>query len=483
MAASALALGLIAACTGPSPGKPDTRLPAAYDAPAKGPPLTPAQLDRWWLVFNDPALNALEDQALRSAPDARTAYERLVEIGAVKRQSIAKTLPSGGVSGSASKEHEFGVGPAPNSLFPIGGDFITQTASLNASWEIDLFGRLALQRQIANATAAADRFNIEGALASLAANVASDYFQATGLQIQIEDAQETVRIDKGLTDVAEEKARRGLGAASDADRVAGDQAQAEAQLADLESQLHAIRRQLLVLIGKGGDPVTAIPVADKTDEAPRAPSAAPGDLLERRPDIREAEARFRAERFNAKLAHLAIFPTFTMQPNVGITRTVTPSVGFIPPATLFPEQLASSIGFWTIGGGISQPVLDIPRLMDAAHAEDARTREDLIAYEKTIQTAYGEAENALVSLDAAHRAVTILTAGEARARFAYDAAERRYDMGLDDLTAALTAEQSWRATRAALTTERVQALERSVDAFKAMGGGWSYTATTPRRPS
>jgi outer membrane protein TolC len=107
----------------------------------------------------------------------------------------------------------------------------------------------------------------------------------------------------------------------------------------------------------------------------------------------------------------------------------------------------------------------------------------LIAYEKTIQTAYGEAENALVSLDAAHRAVTILTAGEARARFAYDAAERRYDMGLDDLTAALTAEQSWRATRAALTTERVQALERSVDAFKAMGGGWSYTATTPRRPS
>ncbi len=482
-APAVLAVVSLCACAGPGPLEPKAGLPARYDAPALGPTLSAAQLDHWWLVFNDPALNRLESEALASAPDARTAYERLVEIGAVKRQSIAKTLPSGGIGGTVSKEHEFGVGPAPNSLFPIGGDFITQTASLNVSWELDLFGRLALQRKIASATAAADRFNVEGALASLAANVASDYFQATGLQIQIEDAQDTVRIDKGLTQIAQEKADRGLGALSDADRVAGDEAQAEARVADLKAQLHTVRRQLLVLIGKGTDPVTEVPVSDKTDEAPAAPTAAPGELLERRPDVREAEARFRAQRFNARLAHLAIFPTFTLQPNAGITRTVTPSVGFIPPATLFPESLASTIGFWTLAGGISQPVLDIPRLMFAAHAEDARTREDLIAYEKTVQTAYGEAENALVSLDSAHRAVVVLTAGEAKARFAYDAAERRYSMGLDDLTSALTAQQSWRATRLALTTERVQSLERAVDAYKAMGGGWTYTATSPRRSS
>jgi outer membrane protein TolC len=198
----------------------------------------------------------------------------------------------------------------------------------------------------------------------------------------------------------------------------------------------------------------------------------------RRPDVREADAQFRSQAGTAHLAHLAIFPTFTMQPNVGLTRTVQPSVGYnVATQTLFPEQLATSIGFWTLAGGVSQPVLDIPRLLFQAKAQDAKTRETAIAYEKTVQTAYGEAENALVALDAAHRAVGVLTTGEARAKVASDAAQRRYNMGLDDLTNALTAEQSWRATRAALTAQRVAALQSAVTTYKALGGGWAYTTT------
>ncbi len=478
LTALVLMASLTAACAGAMRHDPVAPLPAAYEAPATAPALAPAQLDRWWLIFNDPELTALETQALSAAPDARTAYARLVESGAVKRGQIAKTFPAGSISGNASKEHELNIGGAEQSLFPIGGDFISENASLNVSWELDLFGRLATQRKIANADFAATRFDIEGAIASLTANVASDYFQATGLTIQIEDARETVRIDSGLTKVAQEKADRGLGAASDADRVAGDQAQAEAQLISLQSQLHAVRRQLLILIGRGTAPTGSIPIRDYTDEAPAVPTAVPGDLLMRRPDVREADAQFRSQAGTAHLAHLAIFPTFTMQPNVGLTRTVQPSVGYnVATQTLFPEQLATSIGFWTLAGGVSQPVLDIPRLLFEAKAQDAKTRETAIAYEKTVQTAYGEAENALVALDAAHRAVGVLTTGEARAKVASDAAQRRYDMGLDDLTNALTAEQSWRATRAALTAQRVAALQSAVTTYKALGGGWAYTNT------
>ncbi|HEY1928874.1 MAG TPA: efflux transporter outer membrane subunit [Caulobacteraceae bacterium] len=463
---------LLAGCVGGHPRAPDLSLLRAYEAPASRPQLTTEQLDRWWLIFNDPALTALEDEALRTAPDAKTAYSRLVEAGATRSSLIAGTFPTGNAGGNISKQHEVNIGPSANTLFPIGGDFITRSGSLNVSWELDVFGRLAVQRKIARANFVATEFDVEGAFASLAANVASDYFQATGLQIQIEDAQETVRIETNLARIAQEKADRGLGALSDADRVAGDLSQALATLTDLESQLHATRRNLLILIGRNAAATETIPVRDHADEAPDVPAAVPGDLLQRRPDIREAEARLRSEAGTDRLSHLALFPTFTMLPALGAQSPTQPSVGFIPPATLIPESITTSVGYWTLAGSVSQPVLDIPRLLFDAKSEDARMEQAVIAYEKTVQTAYGEAENALVALDAGKRAVKILFDGEARAHRAYDAAQRRYAMGLDDLTTALTTEQAWRTTRAALTAEQTLALQRAVTTYKALGGGW-----------
>ncbi|MBV8684124.1 MAG: TolC family protein [Caulobacteraceae bacterium] len=468
---------LLAGCIGGRPREPDLTLPHAYEAPASAPQLTTEQLDRWWLIFKDPDLNALEDEALRTAPDAKTAYSRLVEAGATRTSLVAGTFPQGKAGGNLSKQHEVNIGPSANSLFPIGGDFITRSASLPVSWELDVFGRLAQQRKIARANFVATEFDVEGALASLAANVASDYFQATGLQIQIDNAQETVRIDTELARVAEEKARRGLGALSDADRVAGDLSLAWSNLTDLQAQLHATRRNLLILVGRNGTSIDTIPVRNQADEAPDVPAAVPGDLLQRRPDIRESEARLRSEAGTDRLAHLALFPTFTMLPALGMQSLTQPSVGFIPPATLIPESITTSVGYWTLAGSVSQPVLDIPRLLFNAKAEDARMEQSVIAYEKTVQTAYGEAENALVALDAGKRAVKILVVGEARAHRAYDAAQRRYAMGLDDLTTALTAEESWRTTQAALTAEQVLALQRAVTAYKALGGGWPAQVT------
>jgi len=464
---------------------PPPILPAAYEASSLGPPLAPATLDRWWLLFQDPILDALEDEAFAAAPDALTAEARIVEARATRNSQIAQTLPTGEISGKASQEREHNLGGGQDSLFPIGGVFESETVNLQPSWEIDLFGRLAQARKIAKADLAATRFNIEGARASLAASVADDYFQATGLAIQIDDARETVRIETGLERVAQEKAELGLGAASDADRVAADVAQAQAQLEDLQSQFHAARRALLVLIGRTGAPVESIPVRMEVAEAPPPPQALPTELLARRPDVREAEARFRSEAGTAKLRHLAIFPTFTFLPELGFSRTVQPSVGFnAATQQLFPIQQTTTLGFWTWGGGVTIPLLDIPRLLYDAKAEDARTREAAIAYEKTVQTAFGEAENALVNLAAGKRAAAVLADGEARAHTASEAAQTRYAMGLDDLTTALSAEQAWRTTHSALTSERVQALRRAVAAYKALGGGWAFAtqAKAPVRP-
>ncbi len=453
------------------------KLPATYEDTSVGPPLAPAALDRWWLQFSDPVLDALEDEALRTAPDALTAETRIIESRATFHSSIAQTLPTGQITGHFTEDREHNVGTAANSLFPVGGNVETGSLIFEPSWEIDLFGRLAEQRKIAKADLVAARFNIEGTLASLGACVAADYFQATGFAIQIEDARETVRIETGLQRVAQEKADLGLGATSDADRVAGDVAAAQARLEDLESQLHATRRQLLVLIGREGAATESIQVRTDVADAPPPPEAFPSEILARRPDVREAEARLRVQVGQAKLAHLAIFPTFTFLPQLGATSTAQPSVGFNSATnTLFPIRQTTSIGFWTWGGSVTVPVFDIPQLLFEAKADDARVREAAIVYERTVQTAFGEAENALVSLAAGKRAAAILASGEIRAHRASDASQTRYAMGLDDLTTALSAEQAWRATHAALTSERVQALQSAVAAYKALGGGWAYAS-------
>jgi len=477
----ALAAPLWACATAPHRA-PDVRLPAAYEAPAAAAALSPAQLDRWWLLFDDPRLNALEDEAARYSPDARTAAARVLEAKATRDSQTAQTLPTGNLAGNISRQRAYNIGGASNQLFPVGGTTDSQTLNFNVSWELDLFGRLATARKVANADLAATRFDIEGTRASLAASVADNYFQAKGDAIQLQDARESVRIESDLEAIALKKATVGLGAATDADRVAGDLSQAKAQVQDLAAQLHIAQRQLLILVGRGIAPTASLPVEAAAPDAPRPPAAIPGDLLARRPDVREAEAHLRSEAGTARLRHLAIFPTFTLLPGLGLSRTVSPGVTFIPPATLIPAQQSTSLGFWTLGAGVSVPVLDIPKLLYDAKAEDARTEQAVIAYEKTVQTAYGEAENALVNLGAGERAVEVLTAGEARAHRASEGARKLYAMGLDDLTTALSAEQAWRTTRSALTAERVAALRRAVQTYKALGGGWAFAASGAKFP-
>jgi outer membrane protein TolC len=147
---------------------------------------------------------------------------------------------------------------------------------------------------------------------------------------------------------------------------------------------------------------------------------------------------------------------------------VTPSFGSTSGGTT-----STSSSTWTLGANLSIPVLNIPSLLADIDAQNARTRQAAIAYEKAVQTAYGEAENAMVQLSADQRRVTLLTAGAIRAERAYAAGRKGYALGLTDLTTTLQAEQSWRAARTALTGAKTQALLRAVQTYKALGGGWS----------
>lgn len=471
-ALAALGLGGLAltACVSTPRPTPDTRLPAAYAAPA-GASLPQASLDRWWTSFNDPRLTDLIETALEKAPDARSAQAVLDEARAVRKGQVRQLyIPSTPLTGSASKTHTKILDSSGAAGFTQGGDSESYAANFDVSWELDLIGRRRAARQVVDNDLAAARFGFEGARAALAANVAQSYFEARGLAVQLDDARQTVRINSGLRDSAVKKGEAGLVATSEGDRAEADMAQAQAQVADLEAQLTAARRSLLILVGRGVDPLADLPIEAVLDAPPPVPATVPGELLARRPDVREAQAKLASAAGNLKINELALFPTFNLTPGVGLSKSVSPSFPF---AGGGGGKTSTSSSTWTLGANLSIPVLNIPSLLADIDAQNARTRQAAIAYEKAVQTAYGEAENAMVQLDADQRRVALLTAGEIRAERAYAAGRKGYQLGLTDLTTTLQAEQSWRLARTALTGAKTQALLRAVQTYKALGGGWS----------
>ena len=439
---------------------PDLRLPQAYEAP-KGVPAGAIDLDRWWLAFGDTELNGLIDQALINNPDARSAAARLNEARANRVEALVHYLPQGDVTGSSRRTDTRQLAGTVVNIpgFSSSGVSEAKAANFNVSWEVDIFGRFLAARKAVNGDIAAARFNYEGARASLAANVADAYFQARGLAIQLADARETARIERELYDVATKRAALGIAATSDADRVAGDLAQAEAQAAGFEAELQAQRRTLLILAGRTIEPTASVAIDASVGKLPAVPEAIPSELLKRRPDVREAEARVAAAAGRSDADVLAFLPTLNFTPALGWSKSAQP--GYSVTAQSF-----------VTGGAFTQPLLSIPKLLAELKAQNARTEQAVIAYEKAVQTAFSDSEGTLIRLDADRKRVALLTDGEARAQRGYRASKIGYDRGLTDLQTALGAEQSWRATRSQLTAAQVQAFRRTVQAYKALGGGW-----------
>jgi multidrug efflux system outer membrane protein len=453
----------------------DVRLPAAYEVPpsANAQASTPAgavQLDRWWLAFNDTQLTGLIDQALMRNPDARTAAARLREVQANRTSALTSFLPQGNLQGNARRTHTTQIAGTAINIpgYSTTGDSEAYSGTFNVSWEVDIFGRVFAAAKAANAEVAAQRFDYEATRAAIAANVADAYFQARGLSIQLADANESARIERSLYDLVNRRVQAGLAAGQDADRVAGDLSQAEAQAEGLKAELQAQQRTLLILAGRIVEPTANISITPNVGAAPAVPIVAPGVLLTRRPDVREAQARVASAAGQVALARLAFLPTFNFTPGLGWQRQEQP--GF------FAETKN-----YSIGGNVIQPIFDIPNLIAQLHLKNAQAEEAVIAYEKTVQTAFSESEGALVRLDADRKRVALLTDGEARAARAYNASRIGYDRGFNDLQTTLTTEQSWRSIRSQLTAAQVQALRRAVQAYKALGGGWpveTYPSST-----
>jgi NodT family efflux transporter outer membrane factor (OMF) lipoprotein len=465
---------LLAGCAlGEKIGKPDLTLPQAFEAPQSSTPPQAQTIDHWWLLFNDAQLTGLIDQALAASPDAKTALYKLAEARGNRAEFLSQFLPTGDLKGSGAADHTVqkfsnfnlaGQSPAEQQLFTSflgasAGNSRQYAANFNVSWEIDLFGQDFTAVKTANADLAAARFDYEATRMSLAAEVATDLFQARGLAVQLDDAKENLKLARNLADVAKRKADAGLSTTADAARTESDAESAEATVEAIQAQLTGAQRSLLVLIGKGGAPSSTLPISADISPPPDVPAATPGSLLMRRPDVREAQENLVSAAGRLRLDKIQVFPTFTLQPGEQFTKAVDPIY-----------TTTTTIG--VAGVGVTVPIFSIPKLLSEVRAQGARGNQAVAAYEKAVQSAYGDAEKALTTTQADGRRVKLLDSATKRSRFAFDAASKGYDLGLTDLTSLIQAEQSWRQTRATYTSAEISALVDTVATFKALGGGW-----------
>jgi outer membrane protein TolC len=387
----------------------------------------------------------------------------------VRAQTLSAYYPQGALQGSAQTQNttesiaglggSAASGGVSSAFITPAGDLQTYAAQFNVSYVVDIFGLQRTARRAADHDVAAARFSYEATRATLATDVATALFQARGYAIQLADARETLRIATDLSKAGELSASHGLTSTSDSARLETDVATAQAEVDRLTAVQLAARRSLLALIGRGFDAIDQLQVEATAPPPPTAPRVAPGDLLRRRPDVRQAEAQLRSAADNLALDRLALFPSFSLTPGIQLANT-----GGI-------YALSSTI--WTVGLSASEPVLDRPRLLAVIRGQRARGEEAVAAYEKAVQNAYRDAENGLATFAADTRRSADLQVAEDRARFAFQAKRRGYDLGLTDLTTLLEAERTWRQTLSVYNGARTTALVDAATLFQALGGGWS----------
>ena len=492
-------VAFLSACTmGPDFQRPALQTPTQWpDAPAASDATrsvaVPEPVDPlWWNSFGDPILTALVTRAMDSNLDLKVAAARLAESRAQFGQAKADEFPT--LNGNASYTRELqsadgvigllGGSGSPSATDTNGlggrqGGIPTQSATstalppfnlyqygFDASWELDLWGRVRRTAENASATVDAQSEARHDAIVSTAAEVARDYLNLRGTQEKLRITRENLAFAQRTVQLTNERAKHGL--ATDLD-VANAQSQAESNAADIpqqEQQEAKLINAIGVLLGEY--PRTLAAKLKETPDVPVVPPRVPiglsSELARRRPDIREAEAQLHAATANIGAAKADFFPKITLSGSVAIQ------------ATQFTNLGSWGARSYSAGPSLSIPIFEGGRLRSTLALREAQQQEAAITYRKTVLSAFQEVDDALTGFAAEQRRRDRLDASMQASKRALDIANQRYVRGLsnylDVLTAQktlLTSEQQWVDSTATVSTNLVAL-------YKALGGGWDAEA-------
>lgn len=462
MSAKYVALALVmlfAGCglVGPNYQRPLLDLPGSYPEPAPGPAVPLAVPADWWRLYGDATLDKLVSSGLEKNTDIRIAVARIEEAEAVLREANATFFPLVEAGAGAGRSRSSAqTGTLPPTATPIRNN-LQLTAS--TTFEIDFWGRLRRGAEAARAQYYASRYARDVVSLTLAAGIAQTYFAVRSLDAQIVVSSETLKAAEESFDLAGKRAQAGIVSDLDVNQADANRAQAAAQIKDLRRQRAVVVHQLGVLSGVLDLTVTPGGLR-QLPTPPLPPAGLPSSLLERRPDVREAEAQFESANAQIGVARAAQFPKFSLTGAFGVQSQAL--------STLF----SAGAGIWSVGLGVVAPIIDGGRYAARTQQAEARARQAAAAYEKTAQTAFREVADALSNVGLAGEAEQDLRVRVERAQHTLRLATLRYEAGYSAYLEVLDAQRTLNDAQLALVRNRQSFLAYTVDLMNALGGGW-----------
>lgn len=480
-----LAATMLTACA-VGPG----HVPPVPPAPATGqlvesdqtPSVTTAPaVDQWWRLFDDPALDRLVADALANNSDVRVAAANLRRARALLTEAGVGRLPSTDISAGYTRQR-IGTGAAMAQSGGLSGggtgtmpDSVTSdlfTAGLDASYEIDLFGRVTRQVEAARGDAAAAAARLDAARVSIAAETARAYAGACSYAAQTAVARETARLQGQTLDLTRRLLDAGRGSRRDVSQAETLAEQARAQVPGLEAERRAALYALATLTGRPPAEVDAAAAACTTP--PRVTQAIPvGDgaaLLKRRPDVAAAERQLAADTARIGVATAALFPQIRLLGSVSVGGNDIDQLGR---SSSFGASIGPLISWSFPNVGVARA-----RIRQARASAEA----SLASFDGTVLTALRETEQALARYageiernGALRRAATASDDAAALSRL-------RFDSGADSFLQLLDAERSRASARATLAQSDAALAEAQVALFKALGGGWADAPPVVEKP-
>jgi multidrug efflux system outer membrane protein len=462
---------LLSACmlsgcaVGPNYRRPAVQTPVAFHGPDQAQQTAPQTASfadlPWWQVFHDPQLQELIRTALKQNYDLQIAMERVsaarAQLGITRSNQFPQVTLDPVFSGGKTDQN------IKSNVFSLAGDVVFQ---------VDLFGRYRRATEAARAQLIGTQDAQQTVVLTLVSDVASDYFLLRGLDLQLQITKETVRTQQDSVKLTELRLQHGVATTLDVLQARQVLDAANAQIPDLERQIGQTEDAINILLGKYPDNVPrGQPLGIETPTGwnwsetlpPQLPTGLPSELLEGRPDIREAEQNLVAANANIGVAKAMFFPQISLLGSGGAAFGHSQFDGSNIPAPL---------GVGTYAAALSQPIFEGGALRNNLRYAKSQERQALIGYQQTIQRAFGDVSDALIGYDKYHKVRERQEQSVKDLQGSVNVSLMRYRGGTSNYLEVLDSQRSLFSAELTLAEARNNEYQSLVQLYKALGGGW-----------
>ena len=463
-----LALSVSGCRMGPNYARPAAATPAGYRglAPSANQTTIPARTfgdEKWAEVFQDPTLKQLIQEALANNYDVQIAAQRVLEqqdVVGITRSQQFPTVTGGGSYAALGVPNSLLSGLSSSSSKGGESQYYGGGITLSAAWNLDFWGLYRKQTEAARAQLLATEWGRRMVLSTVVENVATAYLQLRTLDAELEITKRTLDARKESLKLTETLEQGGSATLADVRQAEELQYMAAAAIPDLERQIEQEENGISILLGRNPGPIARDAAPIKWPEPEQVPAGLPSQLLERRPDIQQAEAELIAANANIGVARAQLFPQLALSAEGGT----------------FSNQLKALVDsksmLWTASGSLAQTIFDAGRLRNNVRLSEAQKQEQVFAYQRTVQQALRDVSNALIGVqkyrEYREQQVKVTDAAEDATRLA----RIRYAAGSTNYLEVLTNDTNYYTAQLNLAVAQEQEAASIVQLYSALGGGW-----------